>query len=265
MERKKESELFNLMADYYDTYRPGYPGEIVSAIIRKANLVGGSRLLEVGSGSGKATAQFAGNGFEMTCIDPGVDLVSLGNARFKGENVRFIASRFEDYAAPPAYYDAIFSAQAFHWVPQPIGYIKCAALLKKQGCLALFWNIDLFGDTETDRALWAILNKYDGFVACMSERDYAKRTEAIAAGIAQSGVFSQPEILRVIWEKEYSAEAYFGYLLTSQVFFQKPDEIKQACRAKLAQLSARSDGVIRRHYTCELYMAQNISKITVAV
>ena len=33
MDSKKESEMFNQMADYYDTYRPDYPKDIINVII----------------------------------------------------------------------------------------------------------------------------------------------------------------------------------------------------------------------------------------
>lgn len=259
MDRQCEGELFNLMADYYDQYRPGYPDEIVRKIIAAAGLRAGSKLLEIGSGSGKATAQFLGKGFDITCLDPGEDLVGIGNARFKGEHVQFIATRFEDFDAPPQSYDAIFSAQAFHWVAQPIGFTKCATLLKEQGTLAVFWNIDIFYDTEADRALWAILDQYNGFVACISEADYAKRVKTIAGNIAGSGVFAAPEIVPVLWEKTYTVDAYFSYLLTSQMFFQKTEEEKNACHDALAQFAAAHGGSITREYTCELYLARRLT------
>lgn len=102
----------------------------------------GSRLLEIGAGSGKATELFLNKGFEIICIDPGPDLVKIGNERFDGENFQFEVARFEEYATVSKSFDAIFAAQSFHWVPQPIGYEKCASALKDGGYLAPFWNID---------------------------------------------------------------------------------------------------------------------------
>jgi len=51
--------MFNQMADYYDKFRPSYPQEIIDAIVKKAGLNVESSILEIGAGSGKATAQFA--------------------------------------------------------------------------------------------------------------------------------------------------------------------------------------------------------------
>lgn len=258
MDRQRESELFNQMADYYDKYRPGYPQEIITAIIKKANLVAGSKLLEIGAGSGKATKQFSDFGFEILCIEPGVNLVNLGNENFKGKTIKFIASRFEDYSAPSEYFDVIFSAQAFHWVDQPIGYKKCAGTIKKGGYLAPFWNIDIFNDTEIDRDLVTILDKYNGFVSCLTEENFNKRTEYITNGILESGLFSKPELTRLCWEKSYSAEEYLGYLMTSQVFIQNTDTEKQKCLEELVQFANKYNGIIKRRYTCELYLTQRL-------
>lgn len=41
------------MADYYGDFKPGYPNEIIDATISKAELRAGSRILEIGCGSGK--------------------------------------------------------------------------------------------------------------------------------------------------------------------------------------------------------------------
>lgn len=54
-----ESEIFNKAAEYYDRFRPSYPQEIIEELISEAEISKGSKLLEIGAGSGKATSQFA--------------------------------------------------------------------------------------------------------------------------------------------------------------------------------------------------------------
>lgn len=88
MDWKKESEMFDQMADYYDKYRPSYPNEIIDTLIKQTKLTNGSKLLEIGAGSGKATELFVNKGFEILCIEPGANLVKRGNERFKGENFK---------------------------------------------------------------------------------------------------------------------------------------------------------------------------------
>jgi len=157
-ERKSALQAFDEFAETYD-YRAGYPEELVKTIINKANLTADSKLLEIGSGTGKATTSFADYGFEMVCVEPGIKMIEKAKAKLKGKDIKFIASSFEDYFAPPEYFDAIISAQAFHWISQPIGYEICSKALKKGGYLAPFWCIDLFGNCDLDRELWVTIEK----------------------------------------------------------------------------------------------------------
>ena len=93
----KESEMFNQAAEYYDEYRPSYPKEIIDSLISVTGITIDADLLEIGCGSGKATEQLIGKGFNILGIDPGEDLVRIGNERFKNENVNFVKGRFEEY------------------------------------------------------------------------------------------------------------------------------------------------------------------------
>ena len=186
-----DGELFNQMADYYDRFRPDYPKIIADTIVDRANLTNDSKILEIGSGSGKATAMFADLGIRIVCVEPGVDLTAKAKEKFSGRRVEFITSRFEEMPVnTPEDFDAIISAQAFHWIEQPVGYMKCAELLKSNGCLAIFWNIDIYNENEFDDELQNLLNRYDGQVSCATADLYAKRSETIISGMTESGCFS---------------------------------------------------------------------------
>jgi SAM-dependent methyltransferase len=258
MDWKKESEMFNKTADYYDKYRPSYPKEIIDTFIDEANLSKGSRLLEIGAGSGKATELFVNKGFEILCIEPGIKLVDIGNARFIGEKFRFEQARFEEYDTVPKSFDAIFSAQAFHWVPQPIGYEKCARALKDGGYLALFWNMYITYDNDLDNELLSISNRYGDFADFLSSDGCEERIANIAKGIEDSGLFSKPKIIRSLWKQNYTADEYYGFALTGNRFIQKSDNEKQAAYDELINLAERHNGIIERPYLCVLYLAQKL-------
>jgi len=257
-ERQSALHCWNDLAKFYDDYRPNYPKELITTIINKANLITESKVLEIGAGSGKATAQFADFGFEMLCIEPGVDMVEKGKAKFKdNKNIKFIVSRFEDYAEPPEYYDAVIAAQSFHWISQPIGYEKCAKTLKKGGYLAPFWNLNLFRDgIDLDRELWAIICKYEGWVSCMQEKDYPARMESITSKIVGSGLFLKPEIIHFYKEINLTADDYYKYMLAGGGL-NKTEAEKQACQEELAQLAEKYNG-IKRNFHYELYLTRKL-------
>jgi SAM-dependent methyltransferase len=258
LNRIEESEIFNTMVDYYDEYRPGYPREIINAVIDRAKLTAGSSILEIGCGSGKATLQFAGHGFELLGLDPGADLIKKGRTRINDKNIELVTSRFEDYPLQPDYFDAVISAQAFHWLPKPYCYELCAAALKSGRWLMPFWNIELIDETVFDNELFAIIDTYNAYISTMKTEDYhKKRVASIADEIIRSGFFAQPEVIQVYWEKTYTADEYFGYCMTGNVFIQNPKEMKRLCYNELAALAAKHNG-IKRRYVCELYAAKSL-------
>ena len=258
-ERTEVIAFWDKRADFYDKYRPDYPEELVAVVINKADLIAGSKVLEIGAGSGKATVQFADFGFEMLCIEPASDSAKKGAEKLRDKNIEFIVSTFEDYAAPPEYFDAIIAGQAFHWIIKEIGYRiskqtgfeKCANTLKKGGYLAPFWHLNLFRrDVDLDRELWAMINKYSGWVSCMLEEDYPKRMENITANITGSGLFSKPEIMHFYKEINFTADEYYNYMLTGS-------NVEKQCHEELTQLAEKYNG-IKRRFTYELYITQKI-------
>lgn len=256
MDMRKESEMFDRTADYYDTFRPSYPMEIVDKIISTTNIDDNSKLLEIGSGSGKATELFAGKNLNIYCVEPGENLVRNGRNKFsKFNNIKFEVARFEELDLTPEQYDVIFSAQAFHWIPQPIGYEKCAYTLKDNGYLALLWNMYITYDNDLDNQLIEISNKYGGFADFLSVDGCEKRINSIVTGIENCGYFNSPMIHRVLWSQTYNAEQYFGFVQTGNSFVQKSEEEKLNAYNDIKKLADKFGGVINRPYLCVLYLA----------
>lgn len=256
MDRKKESEMFNQAADYYDKFRPSYPHEIIDTLIKETGIDQGSNLIEIGAGSGKATELFAGKGFNIICIDPGPDLVKKGNQRFLNDTIEFKIARFEEYDLPENYFDVVFAAQSFHWVPQPVGYEKCAFTLKDNAYLALFWNMYVLYDNPLDHELLKLSNKYGGFADFVNEAQCEDRISSIVSGIENSGLFSKTKVFRKLWIQKYTADEYYGFVLTGNSFIQKSQEEKQMAYEEIVNLANKYGGFIERPYLCVLYLSQ---------
>ncbi len=255
----KESEMFDKAADYYDKFRPGYPIEIINALVSHTKLDKTARTLEIGAGSGKATEYFKDFGFNIRCIDPGENLITIGNYKFSEySNISFECERFENLKQNNERYDVIFSAQAFHWIPQPAGYIKCAELLKDKGYLAPFWNMYMTYDNSADNDLLRLSEKYGGFADFVNEEQCEDRINTISKGIENSGIFKAPTVYRHLWSQEYTAEEYYGFALTGNQFLQLPDELKAHARAEIFELAERYGGRIVRPYLCVLYIAEKV-------
>lgn len=139
--------LFNRVAEEYDRVRRGYPDELVDAACSIAGLGEGSRVVEVGCGTGKLTRALAERGLEIDAVDPGPELVAIARARAGGTaTARFHIVRFEDVELPARTYEALFSATAFHWVDPDVSWSKAAELLRPDGVLALLTHVGAFDE-----------------------------------------------------------------------------------------------------------------------
>ena len=92
-------DTFDEVAAEYDAVRPLYPNALFDDL---AAVVGGTGqpVLEVGCGSGQATAGLLGCGWTVVAVDPGAELIALAKTRLSG--VEFHVGRFETFAPQPA-------------------------------------------------------------------------------------------------------------------------------------------------------------------
>lgn len=153
-------------------------------------------------------------------------------------------------------YDVIFAAQSFHLVPQPIGYQKCADMLKDNGYLALLWNMYLVNDNDVDNDLLKLSNKYGGFADFVNEEQCKTRISSIVNAIESNGLFESPQVYKHLWKQEYTAEEYYGFVLTGNRFLQLPDEVKDTARKEIEEHANKFGGKIVRPYLCVLYLAR---------
>jgi SAM-dependent methyltransferase len=144
---------FDTVADEYERARRGYPDELVDAACALAGLAPGSRVLEVGAGTGKLTRMLVARGLAVDAVEPGDRLIAVAE-RHVGDVVRFHRGRFEDVDVPDAAFAALFSATAWHWVDPAVGWAKAARALEPGGTLVLLAHVD--GEpTDVDRAIHA--------------------------------------------------------------------------------------------------------------
>jgi len=132
---------FNTVAEGYDKMRPGYVAELYSDLFAACPMEKGKAALEIGIGTGQATPPVLATGCSVTAVELGDALSAYTAKKFAAwKNFSIQNCRFEDYEEPNASFDLIYSASAFHWIPEEIGYRKVYALLKPGGVFARFAN-----------------------------------------------------------------------------------------------------------------------------
>ena len=132
---------FDTVASAYEKMRPGYPEALYRAVFDYAPVGAGSCVLEIGGGGGQATEPVLKVGCELTAVEYGAQFSALLRQKFACyPTFSVVTGKFEDVALLGATYDLIFSASAFHWIPEEIGYPRVYDLLKPGGAFARFAN-----------------------------------------------------------------------------------------------------------------------------
>jgi ubiquinone/menaquinone biosynthesis C-methylase UbiE len=140
LERPPElARMFDRVAGDYEA-RPDYPRRVFDVLVERCGLGPGTRVLEIGAGSGQATLPLLDRGAQVTVVEPGDALARRLVERTSGRSIDFIVSVFEDVEFAEASFDLAASATAFHWVDLAVGLERCARFLRDGGWLALWWT-----------------------------------------------------------------------------------------------------------------------------
>lgn len=257
MDWLEESKKFDQVADIYNKYRPSYPEELIDEIKRISGIEAGSRILEVGSGAGLATGQFLGSRYRITCVEQGANLIEAAKENLtvsERDRVSFINIPFQEWEEQEGTFDMMFSAQAFHWIPKPIGYKKVAKALKPGASMQLFWNKYMKDDSECLTELADLMKEYS-IMHMMDEEDLMLYKTRMTDSIEVSGVFKPASIKEVRWEKDYTYDAFINFLKTANVYITMEDSERHILHVKLMDLFARNHYNITMKFNCVLFSA----------
>ncbi|MGW4350192.1 class I SAM-dependent methyltransferase [Streptomyces sp. NPDC004690] len=142
-------DTFDEDAELYDRARPRYPASLVTELARTAGLGPGSRVLEIGPGTGQLTVPLAEFGCRLTAVERGPALAAVARRRLAAyPAAEVVTAGFEEWAPPGAPYDAVVCATAFHWLDPALRVPKAAGALRPGGLLALVTTHHVAGGTE---------------------------------------------------------------------------------------------------------------------
>jgi ubiquinone/menaquinone biosynthesis C-methylase UbiE len=260
-ETRKEARMerrmtFDQNPIHYDRHRPGYAGELYREIFRYSGLDGSMRALEIGIGTGLATEPILETGCEVIAVEAGRNLARYVEEKFAGfPNFRVVRADFESFE-PEERFDLIYSATAFHWIPEEIGLPKVYRLLNPSGAAALFWNRPFVArpDDPLHRDIRKIYRKYretDSEPVEFSERDCQKTLDALTR-------YGFQDVECHLFHRTRTMDARdYGGLLTTYSDHQAMGE--QAMRGLIAEIEAAIEargGEITIYDTMDLYLGR---------
>jgi SAM-dependent methyltransferase len=260
-DREQLRETFDSAAWLYHQARPDYPDELINQLVALADLRPGSRLLEIGCGTGKATIPLARRGYLITCVEIGPRLASQARRNLAGwAGVDVAEGAFETWQPPgPAAYDLVFAATSWHWLDPAVRYARAWDLVRSGGHLA-FWSAAHVVPADGDPFFAEIQDVYDQINEGLPPGTRFLQPGELQderAEIEASGLFANVAVRHFDWEISYDAEGYIRLLETFSGHIAMQDWQRDRLYGEIRRrLAERPGGRLRRHWGAVLHVAR---------
>jgi SAM-dependent methyltransferase len=206
---------FDSAAERYDRVRPGYPPEVFEDLATLAGLEAGSRVLEIGCGTGQATVSLAKRGYRIVAVELGPELATVARRRLAAyPNVEVVLGGFEEWALPRDRFDAVVSATAFHWIDPEIRVTKAAEALRPGGSLAVIETRRNPVGEDVLANLPRCHERWDPSAERPIRPLSADELPESRDDIDRSGFFARIETRRYEWAQTYTTSDYLDLVMT---------------------------------------------------
>ncbi len=257
-DREHLRTIFEQVAVLYDRARPTYPAELFDDLAELAGLSQGSRVLEIGPGTGKATMPLAERGLDIVGVELGAQPAAVARRNLAAyPNVEVVNAAFEEWQ-PTGTFDAVLAFTAFHWIDPDLRYEKSAQVLREGGALAVVSTQHVLLE-DGDRFFAEVQDDYDAVDPDPHNRPPPPPDESpdLLDEIRASGRYRDAEARRYLWDVTYDADAYISVLDT----YSGHRALDDATRLHLFDLirrriEARPGGTVRKTYLAILNVAR---------
>ena len=123
---RRRAEAFGSAAEEYDRHRPRYPAALIAGLVADV-----ARVLDVGAGTGIASARLVGAGAQVLAVEPDSRMARVA----AGKGIHVEQATFEDWQPAGRSFDLVVFAQSFHWVQPRVALKKVATILSPDGRL----------------------------------------------------------------------------------------------------------------------------------
>ncbi len=206
-EQNEFRKVFDTIPDAFDRYRPRYSEELFHSLIEYADIGPGTKVLELGPGTGQASEPVINTGCDYHAIELGEHLCRKMQEKYgQLANFHIVNDDFITHDFGGETYDLIYSAATIQWIPEEVAYGKTLSLLKPGGVLAmLLTNSEYRSGNE---ALYQRIQKlYDTYY----HPDIPYTHGGFRYTAAPEYGFEKVEKREFYGKREFSAEEYVAF------------------------------------------------------
>ncbi|MET8283360.1 class I SAM-dependent methyltransferase [Micromonospora sp. NPDC005174] len=226
------SSSFGSAAAAYARHRPDYAQAAARWAVEVAP---GSRVLDLGAGTGKLAATLVALGVDVVAVEP--DPAMLAQLRRELPTVRALSGSAEAIPLPDASVDAVLAGNALHWFDMALAGPEIARVLTPGGVLAGLWNV------MDDRVDWVAALEGVSGSAAIGPRDTWSSWRAATAGLLRPGNgtaerFGTPEQAEFLHGQRRSADSLVATLATRAGLLVMPEPERTATLDRIREFLA---------------------------
>lgn len=267
MDRVRSRASFDTVAEIYDRVRPGYPERMFADLAALAGVGAGSRVLEIGCGTGQATVPLLLMGARITAVELGPRLAEIARRNLTAaaamsevgvdsDAAEVVVADFERWRPPADGYDLVLAATSFHWIDPRTRWSLVADALRPGGVSATVTTYHVAGGSSSffthaqschrrfDSAAPAKLRLPDA-VDIPFDRD-----------LGHPSRFGPPQFRRYEWDATYTAGQYRDLLHSyAPTLALEPADRRGLLDCVTALIDRKFHGKITKRYLTELRLA----------
>lgn len=135
------TERFSTRADSYARHRPSYPAAALDLLQRRCGLSAGSRVADLGSGTGILTELLLKRGAVVFAVEPNDAMRAAAEAQLSDyPGFRSVKGSAESSTLADSSVDLLVAGQAFHWFDVTRARTEALRVLRSGASAALLWN-----------------------------------------------------------------------------------------------------------------------------
>ena len=244
---------FDRVAELYDRARPTYPADLIDDVAAL-----GTRMLEIGPGTGQATRALAERGVEVTAVELGPRLAE--RARRNVPQAEIVTAEFETWEPERADFDAVVAFTSFHWLAPELKYAKPARLLRPRGALAVVETTHV--RLEDGDPYWVESQEdYDAIVPSPDNRPPPLPEEVgdLRSELQASGLFTEVDVRQYRSDVSYTADDFIDVLGTySPNIARDPETTRRLFERIRTRITARPSATVTAHYLLTLNVGRRV-------
>ncbi|MBV9605762.1 MAG: class I SAM-dependent methyltransferase [Solirubrobacterales bacterium] len=262
---REQRLVFGEVAELYERHRPAYPDALVDDLVELSGVGSGGVALEIGAGTGKATAMFAARGIRVLAVEPSAEMAAVARrvcAAYPGVEIE--QADFERWDAAGRDFPLAFAGQAWHWVDPAIGFAKVASVLRPAGVFAAFWNWTVWARSSLRGAMVDAYRNTAPEILVETDAIHPGRTslptddEEFKRGIDATDDLDAFEVRDYEWSLTYSAADYAALLQTHSTIRALDPDRRRALVGAVAQAIESHGGRLTLPVVTRLCMARRI-------